>query len=136
MGGWSRAAIRRGAMVLLVLGLSGLGLGCGSQLSEEDRLLARAAVERAVRSATYEQFLTSFPAEDQARMRESPVWIRWWQEKFEKQRGAWTVASVKGRADGSVEVTTDHRRRPTSHQFYRLVKDGPAWKILDIESQW
>ena len=119
-----------------MVSLLGLGQGCGSQFSEEDQRSARAAVERAVRSATYEQFLTSFPAEAQARMRESPVWIRWWQEKFEKQRGAWIVASVKGRADGSVEVTADHRRRPTSHQFYRLVKDGSAWKILDIESQW
>jgi hypothetical protein len=120
----------------VLLGSIGFIQGCGGGVSEADKAAAQTVVERAIRSATYEEFLASFTPEKRARMIESPVWIRWWQEKFEKQRGAWRVASVEGRADGTVEVTTDHRRRPTSHQFYRLVKDGSAWRIRDIESQW
>lgn len=104
-------------------------------MSEADQAAARASVEMALRASTYEGFLRSFTEERRDRMQETAIWIRWWQEKLEKQRGQWQVVRVKALSDEVVEVTTENRRRPTSHQFYRLVKEGPLWRIREIESE-
>lgn len=125
-----------GLAALLFLVLVGLVPGCSRRISEADQAAARSTAERAIRAATYDEFLTAFTTENRSRMKEAPVWIRWWQEKFEKQRGAWRVVKVEARADGTVQVTADHRRRATSHQFYVLSREGQTWRIRDIESQW
>ena len=109
--------------------------GCGAQISDADAARARATVERALRAPTFDDFLSSFGPEDRARMKEAPVWIRWWQEKFEKNRAGWQVAEVRGLRDGRIEVAVQHRQRKTSRQFYRLRAERGAWLIDQIESE-
>lgn len=108
---------------------------CGGRVSEADGARARATVERALRAATFEDFLSPFAPANRARMKEAPVWIRWWQEKFEKNRGGWQVAEVRGLRDGRIEVIVQHRQRETSRQFYRLRREGGGWLIDQIESE-
>lgn len=121
------------AALLLALGLG--AASCARRVSEADQAAARSTVEMALRAGSYEDFLRAFTEDRRARMEDTAIWIRWWQEKLEKQRGQWHVIAVAARGDDLVEVTTEHRRRTTSHQFYRLVKEGPVWRIREIESE-
>jgi hypothetical protein len=54
---------------------------------------------------------------------------------MEKQRAAWVVAEAKDAGRGVVEVVVQHRRRDTSRQYYRLVKERESWAIFQIESE-
>lgn len=110
-------------------------VGCTSTLTEGDLAQAKTSVQRAIMSATYEDFLRHFASENQERMREAPVWIRWWQEKMAKNRTAWAVSAVRDGGQGVAEVTVQSRRMQTSRQFYSLIRQGHAWVITKIESE-
>lgn len=109
--------------------------GCSRPLSEADRLSAKAVVERALASDSYDEFLASFTAEDRARMHDSQVWIRWWQKKVAKNRAEWRIVDVRGGGWGKVEVVAENRERTGVLQSYRLVREGTSWRISEIESK-
>lgn len=130
------SAIGRRRLLLIALALPLLAAaGCRSEMDEADAARARATVERALRAPTFEAFVAAFASSNRARMVEVPIWIRWWQEKFEKDRAGWQVTEVRGLRDGRIEVVAQHRRRTTSRQFYRLHREGGAWLIDDIQSE-
>ena len=134
----SRAAVgrRRLLEVVWVLALHALFLaGCAGRVGEAEAAKARATVERALRATTFDDFLAPFTPANRARMKEAPVWIRWWQEKFAKNRTGWQVAEIRGLRDGRIEVIVQHRQRKTSRQFYRLRAERGTWLIDQIESE-
>lgn len=109
--------------------------GCSRKATEEDFVKARTVVQRVLVSDSYEDFMSYFTKDRQSRMKETAIWIRWWQEKISKGRGSWAVAATKDLGGGVIEVLVQHRRRPTSRQFYRLVREERSWAIQEIESE-
>lgn len=120
--------------MLLVL-LAVYAGGCGRSASEEDLTRARSVVQRVLYSSSYEDFLQGFTQKRRARMEDTAIWIRWWQEKISKDRSIWAIESVRDGGRGTIEVVVQHRRRPTSRQYYRLVREGRTWAIQEIESE-
>jgi hypothetical protein len=119
--------------VLLWLGAG--SWGCGAKVSEQDLQAGRAVVQRALAADTFETFLSYFTRERQERMKDTAIWIRWWQEKLEKDRGGWSVATARDFGSGMVEVVVQHKRRETSRQYYRLTNSAGRWVIHQIESE-
>jgi hypothetical protein len=128
----------RGVAWAVCLGLSVsllCGSGCGQPASDDDLTRARSVVQRVLFSTSYEDFLQGFTKERRSRMVETAIWIRWWEEKISKDRSAWAISSASDSGNGVIEVVVQHRRRATSRQRYRLVRDGSTWAIREIESE-
>ena len=123
------------AIGLLMMTLGFSCWGCGRSASEEDLVRAKSVVQRALVADSYEDFLQHFTKQRQTRMQETAIWIRWWQEKLSKDRSAWAVDRVRDAGGGVIEVLVQHRRRDTSRQYYRLVREGSSWAIREIESE-
>ena len=110
-------------------------VGCRSDVSEGDRFAAKAVVERAIASESYDDFLSRFTPRKRERMKGSHVWIKWWQQKIGRDRASWKVAEVRGTGRGRLEVVTQHRTLKSSHQYFRLTKEGFGWMISEIETE-
>lgn len=124
--------------VLFVMCLSSILMtGCGARdtTSEGDKRDARATVDSALSSETYDEFLACMSEENRQQMRGVSLWKTNWENLKHNGRPVWTITAVEGDAEGRVTVHTRHKFNPKSTRSYRLKKEDGKWLIHELAMQ-